>query len=317
MKYCKNRLHVLISLVVVLLVFSKTGNSQTVSLDSVKFAIGSKVSLKLELPFKVNSGVKWPTINDTLTKSVEVLSKSKIDTIIDQNTGEKTLQQIISITSFDTGFQAIPPFIFEGKDQRLATDPLLIEVYKLKVDPVADIKDIKPILKAPITFREILPWIIGIIFIAAVLFFLRYYLKKRKTTPYERIEPEVKIPAWDIALSKIERLKEQQLWQQGEIKEYYTQLTDILREYFEKRYKVYAAEMTSTEIIESMDKVIKREEAMKSLKEVLFLADMAKFAKAQPGQYENEQSIAYGIDIINYTKPSNTEIELNNSKKLE
>lgn len=310
-------------LLVILLVLlnSITGKAQTARVDSVKFPIGSKVSLLLEIPFTAGEKIEWPKINDTITKSVEVLSKTGIDTITDEASGEKILRQILSITSFDTGFIPVPPFNFKitsnGSTRVQSTEPLLLEVFKVKVDPAADIKDIKPVMKAPITFAELIPWIIGSILLGLLIFGVLYYLKKRKLKPEEKPLPKVKIPVWEIALRKIEELKKEQLWQKGEVKEYYTRLTDILREYFELRYGVNAAEMTSSEILDVMINHIKDDEAMNYLRNVLFLSDMAKFAKAQPDHYENEQSIIDATQIIYYTRPIPAEPEIKNESKQE
>lgn len=283
------------------------GQSQTIKADSLKFPIGSKLNLTLELPYSANSAVKWPVINDTITKSIEVLSKSKIDTITDEASGRKFMRQIIGITSFDTGFLVIPPFVFTSDNQSggqsVSTEPLLLEVFKVKVDPASDIKDIKPVMKAPITFAELVPVLAVLLIIGIIVYSILYYARKRKVKPLERTVPKVRIPAWEVALKKLEQLKNEQIWQKGDVKEYYSRLTDILREYFDMRYNVNAAEMTSSEILEVMRITLQNDTAHESLRNVLFLADMAKFAKAQPGAYENETSIAQGIEIINSTKP--------------
>lgn len=316
MQYSRNKILKIGLLVILLVIITTSANSQSVKADSIRFAIGSKLNLTLMLPISGNETIIWPKINDTITKSIEVLAKSKIDTIVDPNSGSKVMQQVISITSFDTGFIAVPPFTFTKGGQAVLTEPLLLEVYKIKVDPAADIKDIKPIMNAPLTLAEILPWLIGIMLLGAALYGIFYFIKRRKTKPVvDKPEGKFKIPAWEIALSKLEALNREQIWQKGDIKEYYTRLTDILREYFEVRYNVNASEMTSTEIAAAMDHHIKHEEAMKSLRNVLYLADLAKFAKAQPGAFENEQSINYGIEIINYTKPSTSELTTTNSSK--
>ena len=280
---------------------------QSVVTDSTKFPIGSKITLTIDLPFNKNEQVNWPQFNDTLTKSIEVLSKSTIDTITIEGTNNSILRQIVHITSFDTGFIVLPPLKFEinkqGNPPSIATtEPILLQVYKLKINPKADIRDIKPIYKAPITFRELLPWIALALVIGLVIYAVLFFLKKRKVKPEIQPAPKIKIPAWEIALQKLDLLKSEQLWQKGNIKEYYTQLTDILREYFELIYNVNASEMTSTEIQEAIAPNVNDDHVMTPLREVLYLADMAKFAKAQPGNYENEQSILYATEIVNLTK---------------
>lgn len=300
---------VLISFILIFhLVSSTTAIAQTIKADSTRFPIGGKINLTIEVPFNKGDIVNWPVFKDTITSSLEILSQSKIDTIVNDETGDQLLRQIVSITSFDTGFMVMPPFSFDvikngAPPQTIKTEAILFEVIKVKVDPKADIKDIKPIFKAPITFTEIIPWLAALLLLGLLIYFSLYYLKKKKATPVEKPEPKMKIPAWDIALKKLDSLKIEKIWEKGDIKEYYTRLTDILREYFEQRFNVNAAEMTSSEILDAMKQHISEMPAERHLQELLMLADMAKFAKAQPGDYENEQSIKYGYEIVNNTIP--------------
>lgn len=291
---------------------SLIGYSQKATPDSTRFAIGSQVNITLELPYSVGQQVTWPVIGDTITKSIEVLAKSKIDTLQSEGSNKKILRQIIGVTSFDTGFIALPPFNFEvkgadGQRQILATEPVLFEVIKTQVDLAADIKDIKPIIEAPITFRELLPWILGLLLLAAIIYLAYRYLKNRKKQPVTKEAPKVRISSWETALTKLEQLKASQLWQKGDVKEYYTRLTDILREYFEARYQVTAAEMTSSEILDALIPHVRNEELITKLRNMLFWSDMAKFAKAQPGTFENEESIKYSVEIVKGTRPDITE----------
>jgi hypothetical protein len=306
----------------ILLVSNTTAIAQTITADSTRFPIGGKIILTIEVPVSEGDIVNWPVLNDTLTKSIEILSKSKIDTITNEETGQTILRQIVSITSFDTGFMVLPPLSFDlikngTLSQTFKTEPVLFEVVKVKVDPTSEIKDIKPIFKAPLTFIEVIPWLAGLLLLGLILYFGLYYLKKKKAAPVEKPQPKIKIPAWDVALKKLDLLKSEKIWERGDIKEYYTRLTDILREYFELRFNVNAAEMTSSEILDAMKKHINDQPAERYLQELLLLADMAKFAKAQPGVFENEQSIKYGYEIVNNTKPQSIDLKTIKENKPE
>lgn len=283
-------------------------DAQVIKADSTRFLIGSKINLTIEVPYSDGDLIKWPVFSDTITHSIEILSKTVPDTITNEGTKQKTIRQVLSITSFDTGFIIVPPIPFEikkqgGQPEVFKTKPLLLEVQKVKVNTAADIKDIKPILKAPYTFGDFLPWIILLLVAVSIAWGIKYYIKKRKQAALNEPVVKLKIPVWDLAYQKLQELQSEKVWQQGHIKEYYTRLTDILREYFELRFNVTAGEMTSGEILESMRPYVNDPEAWESLRNLLFLSDMAKFAKAQPSPQENERSIFYGIGIINHTKP--------------
>jgi len=299
---------------VLLLVLGSATHAQVIKADSTQFLIGSKIDLTIEVPYSDGDIIKWPVFSDTITHSIEILSKTAPDTVLIKESGKKTIRQVLSITSFDTGFIIVPPIPFEikkngGQPELYKTEPLLLEVQKMKINSSADIKDIKPIFKAPYTFRDFLPWIILLLIVASITWGIRYFIKKRKQAALNAPVIKLKIPVWDLAYQKLEVLKTEKLWQQGHIKEYYTRLTDILREYFELRFNVSASEMTSGEILESMRSYIKDPEAWESLRNLLFLSDMAKFAKAQPSPQENERSIFYGIGIVTHTKPEVIEIQ--------
>jgi len=97
------------------------------------------------------------------------------------------------------------------------------------------------------------------------------------------------------------------LWQAGKVKEYYPELTDIVRVYIEDRFAVMAIEMTTHEILDGLKKHLINDEAMQKLRGSLELADLVKFAKANPTPLENDTCLNHGIDFVNETKLIETE----------
>jgi hypothetical protein len=106
-----------------------------------------------------------------------------------------------------------------------------------------------------------------------------------------------------MALQKLEELRLAKVWQQGRIKEYYTSLTDITREYFEGRYFFDAMEMTTDEILEALDRQNINKGAINKIKGAFELADLAKFAKALPTPLENDLCLNHCVDFVKETKP--------------
>src|SRR5690606_21508430 len=120
------------------------------SIDTTTLRIGeqARIALSIELPpEKAEALVVWPQIGDTLTRQVEVISRGTIDTVI--TNGSVRLQNEIVITSFDTGFWAIPPFIFKIEGSEHATEPMLLEVRGVDLGDDPKLKDIRPIHEAP------------------------------------------------------------------------------------------------------------------------------------------------------------------------
>lgn len=295
------------------LVFAWPGHAdaQKITADTTAITIGQQITLTLELEIEKGELVEWPLLNDTLSKSIEIISKSAIDSIVDAQTGKTMYRQQMVVTSFDTGFFVIPPMPFNVKrpgetisDTR-QTEPLLISVSGVAVDMQAEIKDLKPVMQAPYTLRDFLPWILlalGIALLALLGWF--YYQSRKKKKPLIKLTLRQPRPPHVIALEQLEALKSEKIWQKGQVKEYYSRLTDILREYFSARFGVNAAEMTSDEIMMAMKDHLPDAQRLKDLGKILQLSDMAKFAKARPLDAENEMSHMLSAAIINSTKPA-------------
>jgi hypothetical protein len=297
--------------------------AQHISADSSSFLMGQQVNLTLELNTMKDAQVNWPFFTDTLTRSFEVVKAGRVDTLVNAS-GDWTLTQVLTITSFDTGFHAIPPIPFAvrlpGAQEfsQMESEPLLLEVKSVSVDQTADIKDLKPILRVPYTFADFLPWMLGLLVVALLAALIWFFIWSRKNNkPLLKIPSRPPPPAHVIALSQLEELKKKQLWQKGQIKEYHTRLTDILRRYLEAVYTITAAEMTSYEILQAMKQQIIEESRLKELKKVLELADMAKFAKARPMAADNELSFNLALNFIKSTAPAPKEQRNGNQQVAE
>ncbi len=287
-----------------LILFSKDIKAQKVTPDSTKFPIGSQVNVTIELETIAGNTVEWPVLGDTITRSIEIVSKNQPDTIRNEKNDNLLIRQVISITSFDTGFIVLPPLTFRIKDKNnlvseLKSEPVLLEVKNVAVDISKEIRDIKPIFTAPYTLRDFLPWLMLAAAIGLLATLAWFYIRNRKKNkPLIKLPSKPQKPPHVIALEMLEALRREQVWQKGQVKEYYTRLTDILRDYFEKRYGVNAAEMTSDEILFAMKDFLTEVSTHSDLKKLLTLSDLAKFAKGQPVGAENELSLTYARTIV-------------------
>ena len=173
------------------------------------------------------------------------------------------------------------------------------------------IADIKLPYKAPVTFKEILPWALAGYVILFIISFLVYYFEKRKKN--EKIfvrRPKPKEQPHVIAYRELDRLKGEKLWQKSKIKEYYSHLTEILRVYIEDRFYVRAMEQTTDETMESFKQNQLLDSLLfDSLKNTLLMADLAKFAKAVPLADENEKCLKDAYMFIDRTKQVFQQIE--------
>ena len=158
------------------------------SIDSTHILVGDQLKLLLEVEKPKDLNVVFPLIPDTFNTKIEVVNRTKIDTQkVDDKEREK-LTQSLYITSFDSGMYRIPPFYFKLKDgtrlDSAATRELAFQVHGMKIDTAKGPVDIKMPYSAPITLKEVTPYILGIILLAAIIFFILYYIKwKKKNVP--------------------------------------------------------------------------------------------------------------------------------------
>ena len=290
-------------------------------LDSSSILIGQQAKLTLSIEYKVNTNnritIQWPEIPDTLRKEIEVVGHTKIDTVIPDKNDPYTFRQTKSlyVTSFDSGYWAVPPFKFvvNGDTSGIYTDALLLTVSTVTVDTTLAIKDIKQPYSSDYSWVDwlkdnkllIAGILAGILLLCLAIYF---FVKTRKKQPPVVVEKIVRVPAHTIALEKLEKLKNDKLWQEGKLKQYHIALTDIIREYIENRFKIQALEQTTEEILYGFRNVAVDAESKEKLKQLLLLGDLVKFAKEQPLPAENEMSMSNAFDFINGTKRDEEEL---------
>lgn len=285
----------------------------TAKLDTNRIQLGGQAALHLKVFVPVDilkeqgKFIQWPTLKDSIASKVEIVEASAIDTSFSKDQKTAFLMQNLIVTSFDTGFFVIPPlrFLKDGDSTRFfETKPMLLEVLSVAVDTSQAIKDIKPPYEAPYTLREAAPYIVGVALLMAILYLLyRYIVKKRKKSEIV-VKKEPEILPHILALTKLEELKEQKLWQEGKTKLYHTLITEIIRAYLENRFRISALEQTSDEIIISCRSLPINQESKFKLEQMLVLADLVKFAKSEPLPSENDLSYTHAVEFVKLTAPA-------------
>lgn len=286
------------------------------SLDTNAILIGEQTNFNLNIIFPKNYEIDFQKFTDTITDKIEIIDL-KIDTL---NLGEKIqINYQYLVTSFDSGYHVIPPYIirYDIKNDSVfksaESNALLLTVKSVSIDPKGKIKDIKDIMAEPYTFGEIftryiLPILI-ILIIAALLFYI--YIRRKNNKPIF-VRPQKPLPPADVEANEaLRKLKEEKLWQNNEIKEYYSRLTDIIRRYIERRFDFPAQEMVTSEIIGSLKSNNISESDLKETEQKLTDADLVKFAKFLPLPNENEQIINWAFEFVEKTsiKPNEEEVK--------
>ena len=280
----------------------------TSSFDSARIYIGDQIKFTMTIDQPAGLNLSLPFFKDTLTKNIEIISGPVVDSAT-QNGRKKIIEKYL-ITSFDSGRYQIPPVFAEMKNEnglkRFYSDYSRLQVMRVKIAPAdtaAKIFDIIKPYRAPVTVGEVLPWIL-IVSVIGVFIWLAYrYLAKLKKSGRETeiiIKPD---PAHIIAFRELEKLRDEKLWQKGDIKLYYTRLTEILRQYLENRFKVFSLEMTTRETLEALVKTgFKKDGSYNQLKSVLSSADLVKFAKYNPEPSEHESLFQDSWNFVLATK---------------
>ena len=289
-------------------------------LDTNEIMIGDQVSYEIEVRRNKNDVVIFPEFKKKLTDEIEIVSKSPVDSFWSKKDKKYILKQKLLLTVFDSGLYYVPPLEFllisQHNKDTVRTTSSYLEVHPFPLDTTHTIRDIKDIEKAPVSFGEVYPYILIIIFAGLLVWFIIYYLRKKEKNQPLIGRPKIEEPPHVIALRELERLKSAKLWQRKETKLYYSQLTEIIRRYIEGRFGIMAMEQTTDEIlIEFEGQEILSEEDYKILREMLCLADLVKFAKAEPLPDENETQFENACTFVNHTKYRQPELQVLNEKE--
>jgi len=297
--------------------FARTANAQVqvdARVDSGTIKIGDQTQLHLSVRQPAGQKVNFPQLADTINAKVLLVGASKLDTIKDKN-DPKTLivSQSYTITSFDAGTYTIPPFDFGSSAGVLKTAPFNLTVQTMKVDTTKAIYDIKQPIAVSYTWldwiRDHFLLLYSIFFALTVLIVIIHYVRNRKKKVVVVLEaPKPVIPLHVTVLGRLENLRTQKMWQQGNIKGYHSELSDIMRDYLENRYVIKTHEKTTAEIFASMKFLDIADNDRNMLRLILLLADMVKFAKENPLPNENEQSMDNAIAFVNNTKQVNAPV---------
>ena len=279
--------------------------------DTGKFIIGDPIRLRFEVIHIQTAHIMFPDLADTL-KPFEILSADSVKTFAQQDGKVKELYSFTiaaydSVNNFSKSF-AIPYVIAGDTAARYAlSNAVSLAVARVKVDTTAEIKDVKDPLaeKNQASFVKRNWWwmLIIVAVILAVAGFFIYREKFRK--PGVKKEPVIILTLEQLTLKKLKELEDKQLWQKSQIKEYHSEITEIIREFFEKRYGFNSLKLTTTETVNQLEKRATKPVIADLAQEFLSLADMVKFAKYIPPFETNERMHSVAYQIVEQSKQEN------------
>lgn len=294
------------------------------SIDTTKNKIGAEFKLTLKTSVDMKSKVVFPKLKNI--GALEVIQSYPVDTV--KNNDRYELIKKYGLTQFDSGKYVIPAVKILINNKPFLSDSLLVEVSNVKVDTLKqkmfDIKDIAPADNKIGDWWKYLLVILLIIGIGALI----YWFVKRQQK--KKLEEEIYKTPIEKATNLLNNLEKKELWQRGEVKAYYSELTDIARNYIEEAIEIPAMESTTSELIQGLKiaslkkKMELSPETIENLERVLKQADLVKFAKSKPLDFEiteDRKKIERAIVILDKSIPviveSEDEILLNEMQRQE
>jgi hypothetical protein len=280
--------------------FGISGHAQvSTQIDTTTIRIGEQIHYQIIV--EETDEVEFPKLELDSLKRIEVAESFKIDTL------KNRLIKKYALTSFDSGRYVLPAQTVLIRNKKFLTNSFIIDVATIQVDtiqqPMHPIKDIK---NEPYTFddfKKYLWWLLAILLLVAVIL---YFVLRKKPTPEEVI---ARIPPFELAKKRLQELDSKQLWQQNRIKQYYVELTDIVRTFIEREMNIPALESTTDELLETISdfnessKLDIPKDTILKLKKLLQEADLVKFAKSKPLSNEIELHRNQAENIIDNLHP--------------
>ena len=316
----KKRIYTIVSLMILCIGSAISQNVVlNAEIDTFQMMIGEQTRIRLELSVDTGYSVSIPELEKELMPGIEILDKRRERKSLNENRRNLYTDEYL-ITSFDSTLYNIPPFKVLVDSSEYFSNPLALAVYTMPID-TANLQNIcgpKDVWDVELTWEEYRDSVhLGIIVLVLALALAWVVVRFVKNKPIIRIvKIKPKEPSHIVALNRIEEIKNDDAWKDDDnVKEYYTRLTDALREYMFARFGFNAAEMTTSEILDYL-RTIDNKENIAELKEILETADLVKFAKLHPDANENNRNMMNAIEYVNITKNIEEEKQEPTEKKI-
>jgi hypothetical protein len=276
----------------------------TAKTDADTFRLGGWIDVRVEGKYTAIVDTIAPVLKDSIG-TLEIID-------VRRNTAEPTW--LIRLTTIDSGKVFLLPIEFDYKikgdtgKHKAYTNSLMLNIAGVSVDPKGEIKDIKPPMDAPWLFEDYIPYLIALVVCASLAGGFYYYRRFKKQKRDLLADIKVIIPPHREALTALRLLEEKKLWQQGLVKLYYSEVTEIIRYFFERRWSIVALELTTDEILVQMKHIPDALKVWKEMESFFITADLVKFAKYEPSPAEHEAELQSAYEIVRVMVPK-TQVE--------
>lgn len=288
--------------------------------DSAAILIGEQTKLTVEVASRdTKNTFAFPMMDDSLAGGLELVERLPMDTTRLEDGTVKIAAHYL-MTGWDSALVYIEALPVVAGEDTFWSNGLTLKVVDIPVDTVDAICDIKPVYEPPFDWRFF--WTVMMIVLLSLLVigggvwaYFKYFRKRfRKGTVIDE-KPVDPRPAHVIAMEQLEHLRQEKLWQGGEVKRYYSRLTEIVKAYVSRRYGINATEQTTDELLTELKmntRIEASKESVEDLKELLQLADLVKFAKWKPLPEENDRAFEEGKEFVQMTKQEEIKEEKKN-----
>lgn len=272
------------------------------SIDTTEYLIGDWIPVTIEAVHPPGVEVYPPAVTEK-AGGLDIIKFESFESEV--RGGETVVKWLLTIAAYDTGSYTVPPFqigyssVEDSVISIIATDSLMVFVASAGGDTLTEIHDIKPPVGVAAEFADYLPYIIIAIILLCITIVGYWMWRKRKAEPAQEegeIPAEIRIEPYQLAMRRMTELEAKKLWERGLVKEYYSEVTEIVREYLEGEFLIPALEMTTYELIDGLisDRLVPVEDA----KQLFEPADLVKFAKFTPGAEECKEAVNDAYKII-------------------
>ena len=273
-------------------------------LDSMMMWVGQQTGLHIEVTCDKGQKIEFPVFRDTIVRNLEIIPPVSIDTQYVNNGQRMTVTRSYTVTCFDSALIYIPPIAVTVDGNVYESNRLALAFMSYDIPEGAENQIFPPKenLKTPLKLYEVksvvLFWLLAALGLTVGIILLLAFHNDRPIIKRIKIEP--KIPAHVRAMDGIEEMRRSGETRSEDAKEYYTRLTDLVREYINERFGFNATEMTSDEILEHLEEN-RSKDSLSELADLFTTSDMAKFAKYKPLLAENDRNLMTALEFIKDT----------------
>lgn len=292
----------------------------TTQVDSTQIKIGEEIKLSIAVEVDSTATVVFPE-GENIFLPLELLESYEVDTL--KKDVKYNLIKKYGVTQFDSGKYYIPKQIVLINDKPFFTDSIRVAVADVAVDTLKqkmfEIKSLVSVEKASGNWWKYLLLVLGLL----IAFGLYFYYFVFQLKPKKKKKKKAEIPPYDRALLQLNELDKSTLLLKSEYKDYYSELTNIVRQYIEEEVHIDALESTTEELIRKIEAqkdagyLDLKTETIKNLKNVLQTADLVKFAKSKPDDAIVKADRNLVENIVVETKEAIPEITEEERKKDE